>query len=301
MSELHSYPKVLVVGHPWVANVFDGPVVIEEKVDGSQFSFGVRGGTLFCRSKGKELDMVKPEGMFLPAVETAIRIRNRLCEGYTYRCELLSKPKHNTIAYGRVPAGNIVLFDVDRGSNAMTSRADKESIAGALELEIVPVLFEGKINGMSELTALLDTVSFLGGAKIEGIVIKNYAKFMQDGKFMCAKVVSEEFKERHAIEWKQTNPGPTDIRDKIAESLCTEARWNKCVQRMRDDGTLTGTPKDIGALVRLAQEDTIEECKAVVIEELWQWARDSIRRKSVAGLPEWYKNKIMVNAFEVKA
>lgn len=37
----HSYPKSLNVGHKLAEKLFDGPVVIQEKVDGSQFSFGV--------------------------------------------------------------------------------------------------------------------------------------------------------------------------------------------------------------------------------------------------------------------
>lgn len=40
MESWTSYPKIWNVGHAAVATMFDHPVLVEEKVDGSQFSFG---------------------------------------------------------------------------------------------------------------------------------------------------------------------------------------------------------------------------------------------------------------------
>ena len=37
----HSYPKVYAIGHAYLGALFDGEVVVTEKVDGSQFSFGI--------------------------------------------------------------------------------------------------------------------------------------------------------------------------------------------------------------------------------------------------------------------
>jgi ATP-dependent RNA circularization protein (DNA/RNA ligase family) len=36
-----SYPSIYALGHRAIRELFDGPVVVEEKIDGSQFSFGV--------------------------------------------------------------------------------------------------------------------------------------------------------------------------------------------------------------------------------------------------------------------
>ena len=44
MTVLTSYPKVYQLGHKAVLDIFSGPVVIQEKIDGSQFSFGLVGG-----------------------------------------------------------------------------------------------------------------------------------------------------------------------------------------------------------------------------------------------------------------
>ncbi len=41
MENINSYPSVYQLGHKAIQNIFDGKVVIEEKIDGSQFSFGM--------------------------------------------------------------------------------------------------------------------------------------------------------------------------------------------------------------------------------------------------------------------
>ena len=109
----HSYPKIWALGHRAVRELFDGDVFVEEKVDGSQFSFGVFNDELRCRSKGADINTQAPEKMFAKAVETAQRLGPDLLEGATYRGEYLQKPKHNTLAYDRVPEGNIIIFDIN--------------------------------------------------------------------------------------------------------------------------------------------------------------------------------------------
>ena len=42
----HSYGKIFNLGHKETEALFDGPVVVEEKIDGSQFSFGSINGEL---------------------------------------------------------------------------------------------------------------------------------------------------------------------------------------------------------------------------------------------------------------
>jgi len=51
----HSYPKVWNLGHPNIAMLFEEDVTVEEKIDGSQFSFGIFHGELKCRSRGQQL------------------------------------------------------------------------------------------------------------------------------------------------------------------------------------------------------------------------------------------------------
>lgn len=64
MSSWHSYPKIFNMGHPGIRELFDDEVLIEEKVDGAQFSFGVFNGEIKARSKGKELEPLIKEKLF---------------------------------------------------------------------------------------------------------------------------------------------------------------------------------------------------------------------------------------------
>lgn len=42
MDSFHSYPAVFNLGHKAIESLLtSGPVIVEEKIDGSQFSFGV--------------------------------------------------------------------------------------------------------------------------------------------------------------------------------------------------------------------------------------------------------------------
>ena len=61
---LHSYPNVYQLGHKLVSNVLDGYVLVQEKIDGSQISFGIDNlGDLRIRSKNKEIDIEHPNDM----------------------------------------------------------------------------------------------------------------------------------------------------------------------------------------------------------------------------------------------
>jgi hypothetical protein len=77
--------------------------------------------------------------------------------------------------------------------------------------------------------------------------------------------------------------------ERIATAFCTEARWEKAVQHLRDDGALTDSPKDIGALLKALNHDIDVECKDEIKDALWQMFRKDILRVASRGFPEWYK------------
>ena len=53
MKSWHSYPSIYNLGHKAVVDILNWPVMVQEKVDGSQFSFGVDDdGSILIRSKG---------------------------------------------------------------------------------------------------------------------------------------------------------------------------------------------------------------------------------------------------------
>ncbi|MGW8286344.1 MAG: RNA ligase family protein [Candidatus Deferrimicrobiaceae bacterium] len=298
-QRLRSYGKIYAVGHSAVYGIFDDQVLVEEKVDGSQFSFGLRGGKLFARSRNVALDVdgADPAGMFDAALATVRLLRESLVDGWTYRSEYLRSPKHNTLPYDRIPIMHLALFDVDKGDQSYVSWVEKASIAEELGMEVVPKVFEGKIESLDQIHDLMQRKSFLGGAVVEGLVFKAYGRFGADGKTLMAKHVSEAFKETHSSDWAKRHPAPKDIKEELILMLRTPARWEKAVQHLRDAGLLENDPRDIGPLMKELQRDLIEECAEEMKERLFQWAKKDVARGASRGFPEWYKERLMARAF----
>ena len=203
------------------------------------------------------------------------------------------KPKHNTLAYSRVPKKHIILFDVMTAPEVYLTPAEKRVEADRLGLECVPCFHEGTATltaGVAE--TLLQMDSILGGTKVEGFVVKNYALFTPDKKIAIAKYVSEAFKEKHQHEWKKTNPTQNDVVVHLIGELKTPARWQKAVQHLRDDGKLTETPQDIGALLKEIQADVLKEEAGEIKESLFKHFWPQIARGIIGGAPEWYKEQV---------
>jgi hypothetical protein len=112
---LRSYSSIYNVGHRALAGLFDGPVIVEEKVDGSQFSFGL--GTddvLRARSKGAEINLEAPKKMLSRGVETvkALQAGGVLTPGWTSRRRDVRRgSRHQRIQTGLGVAGSCMLTD----------------------------------------------------------------------------------------------------------------------------------------------------------------------------------------------
>lgn len=293
MDSWHSYPKIWNLGHGALVELFQDEVTIEEKIDGSQFSFGVFNGELRCRSKGQQLIVNAPERMFEAAVNTVKSLQPLLKDGYTYRAEYLQKPKHNALAYDRIPKDHLIVFDISPAEEVYLSYEEKAAEATRLGLEVVPLVFKGIVENATFILAMMDRISVLGGQKIEGMVIKNYKKFGPDKKVLLGKHVSEAFKEVHKNDWKKENPKSGDVLQLISEQYRSTARWNKSIQHLKERGELDNTPKDIGRLLKEVQLDIKTECEAEIKEQLYKWALPHITRVAIRGLPEWYKEQLV--------
>ena len=296
-EKLRSYPKVWGMGHRYIADLFKGPVVVQEKIDGSQFSFGVQGGGLHVRSKGAVIDWTEPpSGLFGPSVTTVVKAYNegRLPDGWIFRGEAMCKPKHNVLAYDRIPLGNIMLFDVDTGlEDRVEDQVFLQHQADLLGIECVQVFKQGTIGGFEELQDLLQGPSQLGGMR-EGIVVKNYDRFSDmDGKMLMGKLVASKFKEIHANEWGEAAQAKKDIIGKIVAALGTEARWHKAVQALEAFGTLEGDPRDIGALIKEVRNDVLIEVEDEIKQKLFDHFQKDILSGITRGLPEWYKQQLL--------
>ena len=292
------YGAIYQLGHPAVASIFAGPVTIEEKIDGSQISFGVSltpdGAVLRVRSKGAELNILAPDKLFAPGVAAIQDRMDRLRLGWVYRGEYLAKPKHNTLAYDRIPRGHIAVFDIDQGEQTYLSWAEKAAVAAELEWDVVPLIHLGHVDDVQRMRQFLGTVSGLGGQTVEGLVVKNYAQYGPDRKVLMAKFVSEAFKEVHGAGWKTGHPAEPPVVDILIERYRTPARWMKAVQHLREAGQLEGAPQDIGKLMLEVARDVAAEEAGAMKEALYEHVWPKVRRGLTAGLPAWYKEQLLL-------
>ena len=298
------FPKILHLGDKQISDLLSGEVEITEKVDGSQLGFGKVNGRLFVRSKGQELDLDMPNAMFIKAVDYVKSIEDRLPNNYTFYGEFLNKPKHNTLAYDRVPKNNIALYGVyDYTTKEHIGYSEIELWAEKLGVETVRLIHKGEATSEGILKMVKDTVSQLGGQNIEGVVVKAYKPWLFLGSIpltvMAGKYVTEEFKEVHNKNWKaeNTNKGQLEV---AVSKFKSEARWNKAIQHLRDDGRLTGTPKDIGELFKEVRVDIETEEKENIKDILYVIFKEKFLKEATNGMPRWYKEKLVMGEGHIK-
>jgi len=293
---MNSYPKIFALGTRFIEDIFNDPVEITEKIDGSQFGFGKFNGKLVTRSKGRIFE--HPDALFEEAYEQAKRVEYMLPEGYSFYGEYLKKPKHNTLNYKVIPQNHIALYAISDDCGNWCTWNALERWAIDLEFSVVPLLFNGISNPEHVLDIVKNHTSFLGYDHVEGVVVKNYHRsFLLSGQgkiynIMCGKFVTEQFKEVHFSSWKteHTKRGQWGT---YIDSFRTEARWEKAIQHLRENGTLVNEPKDIGPIIKEIYRDIQEECKEDIKEVLWNLNKEELLKKSIYGFPEWYKERLL--------
>ena len=300
MSEIkgtHSWPKIYALGSKEVLDILKYEVDVTEKIDGSQIGFGVVDGELVIRSKGALINPVMPPKMFRSAVSYITSIKDELNPEFFYYGECLETPRHNKLKYERVPMHNVALYGIREGGIFLDylSIADE---ALRLGFDVVPLLHEVYDESVSpeDLDEMLkNTKSFLGG-EIEGIVISSpYSMPGEREPFMQAKLVRQEFKEVKA-RGNRTPAAKGSIEETVQEAFaafCTEARWDKAIQHLKEDGKIVGSNTDIGPIIKEIQKDVMEEEGEYVKEMLWTLYRKRFLTAVVDGFPRYYQERLL--------
>ena len=146
---MDAFPKVWALGKAEVFDILNHEVEVTEKVDGSQIVFGKdEVGALKIRSKGRVIydcdcggfvrELSKGD-LFAPAIDYILSLDKdgALPPGYTFYGETLCKPKHNTLAYGRVPLHNIALFGVKDQYGDWLDYQNQVEVAADLDVDVV--------------------------------------------------------------------------------------------------------------------------------------------------------------------
>lgn len=297
-SRIPSMSKVFNLGHRALEELFDGIVIVQEKLDGSQISWmWDEDGNLHVRSKKTVLHdeggNYATKGMFRAAVSHLATQAIPAPPGVIFRGEAFNSPKHNTLVYERVPQGYIVLFDVETPNGF---EANIPGWANSMDVEATQE-FTGVLSvlDVDELKQFVnETESVLGGAMVEGVVLKNYGKANPiDYKYpLMGKYVREAFKEKHTREFRKANPTLDDTVQAIIESLNTERRFEKAVEHLRDEGRLQVAVQDIGPLMKEVKQDVMEEEREWILDQVAKFVLPKVERGIGRGLPEWYKDQL---------
>lgn len=299
MKQVPSYTKVIAIGSSFTEEALTGDVILQEKVDGSQFDFGLNeDGIVVCRSHNAQMDVESlSNNMFQCGTDYLNSIQEviKTFEPDTYfYAEFLQKPKHNTLKYGRIPKNNIVIFDA-MIKGRWATREELTVFAKKMDIDLIPELYRGKAD-IEKVKELLTTPSYLGEEIIEGVVIKNYNQTIMLGGHifpLFTKYVREAFKERHAADWKVRQP--KGALQEFVDGFKTEARWNKAIIHAKEQNLLVQSPKDIGVLIPAIQNDIKEEETENIKNHLYKCFIEDILRSSVKGFPEYYKNLLLEN------
>ena len=302
MNHLEHYPKVL---HLEELRYFDlkpeTEYIIEEKVDGSQFRFGLKDGKRFYGSHNIDYDAERqPDALFAEAVAGANEILDSFDElivphnyDITFFAEFLKAPRHNTLTYARVPTHHLVVFDI-LFNNEYQSRSDKEKICELLGCEVVPLLMKTTtFPDISVMDELIKTTSFLGNTQIEGVVIKNYAIVAERFNLirpLILKYVRDDFKELNNKNWNEANPRTIEkVWDKVIN--CQQV-YQKALQHIKESGKYTGELCDIAPMIEEVRKDVETEYKTLLIEAMWEFHKKELVRWITRGLPNFYKDYI---------
>lgn len=323
-----SYPKLKAPTHKDVQDLFEGEIVVEIKIDGSNVSFRkdpVTGNMVF-RSRTIMLDPehINLDRTFTPFIKTINSMSERFDPKYIYRGEYLKDPKHVKITYNRVPLHHVVLFDIQDAVTGQYLGVDlllKE--AERIGFEVVPIIFRGTLpkdesfimekatrlkflNDILEKGTKCETIAgskanFMGDI-IEGIVIKNYEKkSTRGGDPLLAKLVREEHKElskrKKGGRYDHNRPG---ITSEIGNMYANENRFLKAYQRLKESNvTFLDTTEDIPRIVGEIHRDVLDEELPNITNMLWKDAKHKYSQK-LFNDPEklesvktelWLKNK----------
>lgn len=306
MNHVPGYGKILALGSQMTENALVGDVIIQEKVDGSQFRFGFNeSGKIVCSSKSVAIDIENPPQLFREGVEyiqmalSGIQAQCQVSGIEIYKDvyfygEYLQTPKHNTLAYDRIPTNHICLFDVlDEGK--WLDRLEVAIWAGLLSVDVIPELYSGPAT-IDTIMGLLQTKSYLGGQTLEGVVVKNYGQTIEYAgrlQTLFCKYVREEFKELH-----HQNQDYIPNKEKTAALFSEyriETRWDKAIQHIRDAGELENSPRDIGKIIAEVPADILSENEAEIKDRLWSLYKKDFTKIVTRGLPEHYKKKLLDN------
>lgn len=284
------YPKIKRLGHEDTVGILIGDVFIEEKIDGANTSIWMENGELKCGSRTRQLQ----EGFngFVDYVNDHKGIKAYLTEFPNHRLYGEWLVRH-TIAYRETSYKHFYLFDIFVMPDVLVKiDVDRELTQKEIqEAQMVATIRAGEwrpsesVKDVAERYGILkpsvfamwtnpspdDIQKYVGmtdlGEKGEGVVVKNAEFINKWGDRVCAKVVTQEFKEDNAIVFGGNNKhSETYTEMKMVNEFMTLARIKKVMQKLQPTIDKRLDREHTSRIIQTAYHDMFEE-------ELWSFVK----------------------------
>lgn len=284
------YPKIKRLGHEDTEGILEGIVIVQEKIDGANTSIWIENGEIKCGSRTRILD----EGFngFVDYAKNHEGIKQYLEQHPTHRLYGEWLVRH-TISYNETAYQQFYLFDIlevpenleePTLPEEMTKKEREEGRTRELvrQCEWLPLsevyaIGEAYEINTPHLFAVLNNPSpesidehvgkTMIGDKGEGVVVKNSEFINKWGARVCAKVVTQEFKEDNAIVFGGNNKhSDTYIEMKMVNEFMTMARVRKVMQKLEPIIDKKLDLEHTGRIIQTAYHDMFEE-------ELWEFVK----------------------------
>lgn len=271
-------------------------IIVQEKLDGSNFGFYYKNGDIIFQSRNNCLGE-NPDKMFQPAIDS-VRLGLDVAfdklenyQDYVFYGEALGNGK---IKYD-TPT-KFVLYDVyNREIDEWLTDEKVTDLAYRLGFATVHVIYAGKWQGFDHIKSLLGK-SYYGDAQAEGVVVKAY--YLQGTytdketgdvgtytiPYYMGKLVTAEYQE-----FNKTKTAIDEVDDPlsvIAQQFVTQARIDKAIARLIEQGNTEYKPHDIVAEVN---RDVKKEEADTIKEQLFKAFWGPIGRRMAQGVLDLYQ------------
>lgn len=286
-------------------------IVVREKIDGSNFTIFNDGNQLHFYNKNSEITGDKLSisvfeysvaGTLLAQKQCKERGIDAFRPGYTYHCEALRRTRASHIRYARIPRYHIICYEIilPNGTNATPEQLTE--ILHDTGIEEVPVLwsnvrksnsniststveYESLVAELIKIAESIDVLPSCLGNTAEGFVLTVLNREKKDKLItMRVKFVATHMKERKDI-GATSNDGFENNQTvtAIGDMFNVAPRFIKAANRLEEKAI----PITSEALNIELDADLEAECRAEILEMLWQRCWPTIKKAARANLYTW--------------
>lgn len=266
------YQHVERYGNTEVDGIELGDAYVFPKLDGTNGSLWLEDGKICAGSRNRVLELGNDNAGFYAAMHDNMRVKGYLNAFPTHTLYGEWLVPHSLKTYREDAWRRFYIFDVyDRESKRLLPYEVYQRDLDNYGLDYLAPLAIIRNGSADKFLAMLEKNVFMiqdGQGTGEGIVIKNYAYQNRFGNQVWAKLITNEFKEKHHKEMGAPVLGGDIIEQKIADKYVTQAMVDKAQAKiaLAEDGwTSRHIPRLLGTvfydLVREEMWEIVKEFK----------------------------------------